>query len=381
MILQMTRSLKKIVLIGPSYPFKGGIASYTTHLYRELAAKHEVLFVAFSRQYPDWLYPGQSDRDPSDDECQEENYRKIIDSLNPLTWRKAVREISDFKPDLVIFPWWVMFWAPQFIYMIRSIRRRVKSGRVVFLCHNVTAHEPGWLSRTLTRLTLRLGDGFLVHSARDKHDLEAMLDHPVVKQVEHPAYDLPDAQRCTREGARKKLGIGGDVVLFFGFVRPYKGLSVLLDAMAMVLKQRPCTLVVAGEVWGDPRVYVEQIERLGMSGQVRLAGDYVPQQDIAAYFGASDLVVLPYLSATGSGVLKLAYSHHRPVVVTSVGSLPDAVIEGETGYVVRPGDVDVLASSILAYFNRSDRSCMETAIAEHVRQFSWEPVIDALEVL
>jgi len=379
--LQTTRSFKKIALIGPSYPFKGGIASYTTHLYRELATRHDVLYVAFSRQYPDWLYPGQSDRDPSDTELQEENCRQIIDSLNPLTWRKAVREISDFKPDLVIFPWWVMFWAPQFIYMIRGIRRRVKSSRVVFLCHNVIAHEPGWLSRLLTRLTLRLGDVFLVHSAQDKHALQSMLDHPRVHQVEHPAYDLPRLQRCGRGRARKKLGIEGDVVLFFGFVRPYKGLNVLLDAMAIVLKQRPCTLVVAGEMWGDPRVYNEQIEGLGMSGQVRLIGDYIPQQDIAAYFGASDLVVLPYLSATGSGVVKLAYSYHRPVVVTSVGSLPEAVIEGETGYVVQPGDANALARSILAYFNRSDRAAMESVIARHVQQFSWEPVVDALEAI
>ena len=376
--MQTTRRLK-IALIGPSYPFKGGIANYTTHLYRELAARHEVLFVSFSRQYPDWLYPGQSDRDPTDTDLREENCRQIIDSLNPLTWHKAVREISDFKPDLVIFPWWVMFWAPQFIYMIRGIRRRVKSSRVIFLCHNVIAHEPGWLSRILTRQTLRLGDGFLVHSARDEHDLETMLDHPVVKRVEHPAYDLPDLGRCSREQAREKLNIQGDMVLFFGFVRPYKGLGVLLEAMPIVLRQRPCTLVVAGEIWGDPRVYLEQIQRLGVAGQVRLVGDYIPQHEVAAYFGASDLVVLPYLSATGSGVVKLAYSYHRPVVVTSVGSLPEAVIEGKTGYVVEPGDADALARSILLYLNRSDRAGVEAAVASHVQNFSWGQVVGALE--
>jgi glycosyltransferase involved in cell wall biosynthesis len=369
----------KIVLIGPSYPFKGGIASYTTHLYRQLAARHEVLFVSFSRQYPHWLYPGQSDRDTTNTELREENCRQIIDSINPLTWRKAVREISDFKPELVIFPWWVMFWAPQFIYMIRGIKRRVKSSRVIFLCHNVIAHEHSWLSRTLTRLTLRLGDGFLVQSAHDKHELQTMLDHPVIKQVEHPAYDLPNLQRCSRERAREKLEIEGDIVLFFGFVRPYKGLNVLLDAMAIVLRKRQCTLVVAGEIWGDPGVYSEQIQRLGMAERVRLVGDYISQQDVAAYFGASDLVVLPYLSATGSGVVKLAYSYHRPVIVTDVGSLPEAVIEGTTGYVVETGDADALARSILTYLSRSDRAAVEAAVARHVQKFSWGQVVDALE--
>lgn len=369
----------KIALIGPSYPFKGGIANYTTHLYRELVARHEVLFISFSRQYPDWLYPGQSDRDPSNTELREENCRQIIDSLNPLTWRKAVCEISDFKPDLVIFPWWVMFWAPQFIYMIRGIRHRIKSSRVIFVCHNVIAHESGWLSRIMTRLTLRLGDSFLVHSTQDKHDLESMVDHPVVKQVEFPAYVLPDLRLCSREQAREKLNIQGDIVLFFGFVRPYKGLSVLLEAMAIVLQQRQCTLVVAGEIWGNPGVYTEQIQRLGLADRVRLVADYIPQHDVATYFGASDLVVLPYLSATGSGVVKLAYSYHRPVVVTSVGSLPEAVIEGETGYVVQSGDAEALARSILAYFNRSDRAAVEALIARHVQQFSWGQVVDALE--
>ncbi len=376
--MQASRRLK-IALIGPSFPFKGGIASYTTHLYRQLATRHEVLFVSFSRQYPGWLYPGQGDRDPGNTELREEDCRQVIDSLNPLTWRKAVGEISDFKPDLIIFPWWVMFWAPLFIYMICGIRRRVKSVRVVFLCHNVIAHEPGLLSRLLTRMTLRLGDGFLVHSAQDKHALQAMLNRPEVQQVEHPAYDLAHLQRCSRGQAREKLGVEGDVVLFFGFVRPYKGLSVLLDAMAIVLKHRSCTLVIAGEIWGDARVYIKQIERLGLSGQVKLTGDYVTQQDVATYFGACDLVVLPYLSATGSGVIKLAYSYHRPVVVSSIGSLPEAVLQGETGYVVPSGDAHALADAILAYFKRSDRAAVEVVIAKHVQQFSWEPVLDALE--
>jgi len=344
-------------------------------------ARHEVLFVSFSRQYPDWLYPGLSDRDTTNTELREENCLQIIDSINPLTWHKAVREISDFKPDLVIIPWWVIFWAPQFIYMVRRIRRRVKSSRVIFICHNVIAHEPGRLSRIFTRRTLRLGDGFLVQSAQDKHDLQAILDSPRVKQVEHPAYDLPRLQRCSRERAREKLGIKGDIVLFFGFVRPYKGLNVLLDAMAIVSRQRQCTLVVAGEIWGNPDIYTRRIQQLGLANRVTLVGDYIPQQDVAAYFGASDLVVLPYLSATGSGVVKLAYSYHRPVVVTNVGSLPEAVIEGETGYVVQSDDAAALASSILTHFKRDDKAVMEAVIARHVQQFSWGQVVDALEEL
>lgn len=368
-------------MVGPSYPFKGGIPQYTTHLYRQLAVRHDVLFISFTRQYPAWLYPGRGDRDFTDTELRDDRVRPLIDSLNPLSWKKAVQEICAFKPDVVIIPWWVMFWAPQFIYMILGIKRRMKAVHVTFLCHNVIAHEPGWLSLAMTRMTLRLGDGFLVHSGKDKSDLSAMLDHPAVVQVEHPSYDTLDLQRVSREQAREKLCIRGDTVLFFGFVRPYKGLGVLLEAMSLVLKERECTLVIAGEIWGDAHVYTEQIEQLGIAAQVRLVGDYIPQPEVAAYFRACDLVVLPYFSATGSGVVKLAYSFHRPVVVTNVGSLPDAVISGETGYVVPPDDAAALAASILEYFSRSDRANMEEAIARYVPRFSWEAVVQGLEQL
>lgn len=376
-----TTSPLKIGMVGPSYPFKGGIAQYTTQFYRELAACHHVRFVSFKRQYPAWVYPGQGDIDPGNTDLLENGAVQIIDSLNPLSWRKAVHEICDFDPDVVIFPWWVIFWSPQFIYMIRAIRRRKPGVRVFFLCHNVIAHEPSWLSQLVTRLTLKLGDGFILHSDKDKRDLQAMLGRPRVIQVEHPGYEVSDVQLNARENARRKLALEGDVVLFFGFVRPYKGLHILLEAMSIVLEQHPCTLVVAGEIWGDPEVYTEHIEKLGMAKQVRLIGAYIPQQDLPAYLAGSDLVVLPYLSATGSGVVKLAYSYHRPVVVTNVGSLPDAVIPGKTGYVVPPGDAHALAQSILEHFRRTDTIQMEELIAAQLHQFGWEPVIRAVEQL
>jgi glycosyltransferase involved in cell wall biosynthesis len=371
----------KIAMVGPSYPFKGGIAQYTTNLYRNLTAHHDVLFVSFKRQYPTWLYPGQGDRDLTDTALQEFSGIPLIDSLNPLSWRRAVCEICKFKPELVIFPWWVMFWAPQFIYMIRAIRHRRKSCRVLFICHNVTAHEPSYLSRKLARLTLAQGDGYLVHSKKDRHDLELMLGQPRVTQVEHPSYELSDQRQCSREQAQHQLDISGKTLLFFGFLRPYKGLEVLLDAMPTILAEGQCTLVIAGEIWGDPRVYTEKIESLGITDHVRLVGEYIPQQDVATYFQACDLVVLPYLSATGSGVVKLDYSYNRPVVVSSVGSLPEAVLEGKTGYVVPAGNSAALANAIVTHLRREDRAVMEDTISTHVRQFSWEPVIQALEAL
>lgn len=368
-------------MVGPSYPFKGGIPLYTTHFYRELAARHQVHFISFKRQYPTWLYPGRGDRDLTNTEILDDGAVQIIDSLNPLSWRKAVQEICDFGPEVVIFPWWVVFWSPQFIYMIRAIKSRTQSVRVFFLCHNVIAHEPSWFSRLLTRLTLKLGDGFIVHSEKDNRDLQAILGNPRVIQVEHPGYEVPAFHLQARGKARTQLGLDGDVVLFFGFVRPYKGLHTLLEAMSIVLNEHECTLVVAGEIWGDPREYTEQIEHLGMTDQVKLIGAYIPNHDLPAYLASSDVVVLPYLSATGSGVVKLAYSYHRPVIVSNVGSLADTVIPGKTGYLVPPGDAYALAQTILSHLGRTDRVEMEEFIAAHIQQFGWEPVIQAVEQL
>lgn len=369
----------KIVLIGPSWPFKGGIAPYTTSLYRQLAKRHEVLFISFRRQYPDWLYPGKGDRDPSDLELKEPASQRLIDSLSPWSWYKTVRRIRDFNPDLVIYSWWVMYWAPQFILMIHYQRRLLKNTRVLFICHNVVAHEPGRMSRFLTRQTLRLGDAFLVHSEKDRSDLRAMLPGVPVAMAEHPSYELPPEQLVDRRAARDALQLEGDVLLFFGFVRPYKGLDVLLDAMALVLPRHPCTLVVAGEIWGDRKSYDRQVERLGIADHVRLTGDYIPRDRVATYFGACDLVVLPYRSATGSAVVKLAYSHQRPVIVTNTGSLAAAVIEGETGSIVEPENAEQMAAAIVAFLERPDRADMARRAAAHDRQFSWRNLLEALD--
>ncbi len=371
----------RLALLGPSYPFKGGIAQYTTQLYRELEARHDTLFISFKRQYPDWLYPGQTDRDVDSTDLVEKRAIPLLDSLNPVTWYRAAMRIRDFQPEVVIFPWWVMFWAPQFIFMILVLRTRAKQARIIFLCHNVTAHEPSWLSRVLTRITLGLGDAFLVQSEQDERELGDLLDSPRIMRVEHPNYAVEDSDLWSRQQAKDKLGLEGDVLLFFGFIRPYKGLHTLLEAMPLVLQKRPCTLLIAGEVWGDQEEYARHIEQLGIGDSIRWEQRYIPQAQVPEYFCASDLVVLPYLSATGSGVVKLAFSHHRPVVVTGVGSLPTDVKEGRSGYIVPAGDPNALADAILAYLERGQREQVESYIADDVKRFSWEQVVLGIEAL
>ena len=371
----------KIALLGPSYPFKGGIAQYTTYLYRALARDHEVLFVSFRRQYPDWLYPGQTDRDDSALELFEPDALPLLDSLNPLTWWKTVREISRFRPQVVVFPWWVMYWAPQFLFMTLLLRLKSPQSRVIYLCHNVIAHEPSRLSRLLTRLTLRQGDAFIVQSAQDEEALRGMLADVEVKRIEHPAYVVPPERLWDGARARRELGLHGNVLLFFGYVRPYKGLDLLLQALPAVLARQDCTLVVAGELWGDSQHYLQLSERLGIADRVRWEMQYIPQERVPVYFGACDLVVLPYRSATGSGVVKLAHSHHRPVLVTDVGALPSAVRESCSGYIVPSGDPAALAAAILRHFSRDDREAMAAYIATHQEQCGWELLAQGVQQL
>ncbi len=371
----------KIAMLGPSYPFKGGIAQYTTRLYRELSRNHEVLFVSFKRQYPGWLYPGEGDRDFSDTELFEPEAHDLLDALNPLSWLSVIRHISAFKPDALLLPWWVMFWAPHFIFIVRGLQLKMKGVHVLYLCHNVVAHDSGWLSRLLTRKALSLGDGFLVQSRQDQSLLETMLGRPHMVRAEHPAYSVPKAQLLSCEDARKELGIQGSTLLFFGFVRPYKGLAVLLEAMSKVLESRHCTLIVAGEVWGDASRYHRQVQQLGIAHNIRWESRYIPQDQVGLFFAASDLVVLPYRSATGSGVVKLAYSHLRPVVVSDVGPLADAVEEGATGYVVPEGDAVALADTIVRHLACNEGDFMQGAISAHLARYGWDRLVKAIESL
>ena len=168
----------KICLLGPTYPFRGGISHYTTLLYRHLSKRHDTLFVSFVRQYPKWLFPGKTDIDPSKEHIQEQDVHKILDSMNPFTWCKAAKRIIKYDPDLVIIPWWVSFWAPQFL-TISFLVKIFTDSRILFLCHNVVEHESKWMDKVLTGFVLRKGDLFIVHSAEDHDNLKEIVSDAV----------------------------------------------------------------------------------------------------------------------------------------------------------------------------------------------------------
>jgi glycosyltransferase involved in cell wall biosynthesis len=375
----------RISLIGPVYPYRGGIAQHTALLSRHLAECHAVQLISFSRQYPRWLIGGRSDRDPSQSPIKVQA-RYLLDPLNPLTWWRVAGQVRQWQPDLLILPWWVTFWAPAWFVLAR-LTHRWTHARVLFLCHNVLPHDAGpGFNRWLTRLALGQGDLYLAQSAQQLQTLHELAPARPATWALLPSFAEVGAdgrENSAGHALQTSLGLpaGQAVLLFFGFVRPYKGLAVLLEALPAVLSALPVHLLVVGEIWGDPSQYLAKIERLGLVGHVTFVNEYVPDERLAEFFEMADVVVLPYLSATQSGVVPLAFSFGVPVIASRVGGLVDAVRDGITGLLVPPADPPALAQAIVRFFEQDLGSSMRAAIVADQARFSWQSLIDAIESL
>ncbi len=316
-------------------------------LYRALVAReHQVSLYSFKCQYPRWLFPGRTDRDPSalrlDAECE-----YTLDSLNPLTWWATAQAIRARRPDVLILQWWVPFFAPMWAVLARVARR--VGIRVLFICHNVLPHEQRPWDVWLTRETLGLGDGFIVQSQDEKMRLLSLLPGRRVKVSPHPIYDMFADRAIAQDEARRQLRLpqNSPVLLFFGFVREYKGLRYLLEAMPAIRTEfADVRLLVVGEFWQDKQTYLDQIERLDIARNVVVVDRYVPNEEVPVYFAAADVAVLPYTDVTQSGVVQLAFGSGVPVITTRIGGLPEAVEDGKTGLLVEPANSQVLAQAI-----------------------------------
>ena len=370
----------KIALIGPTYPFRGGISHYTTLLYRHLKSRHRVAFFSFTRQYPKLLFPGKTDIDPSLSTIQEPGVERILDSMNPVSWLRVAWKIIKSGPNILVIPWWVSFWAPQF-WVISFLVKIFSNTKIVFLCHNVVEHESHTVDKILTRIVLRNGDGFIVHSEEDKNNLLAMFPRAKVQKTFHPTYEVFDMGNIDANHVRKRLGIDGNMVLFFGFIRPYKGLKYLILALPEVLSLLEVTLLVVGEFWKDKEEYLHLIERLNIENNIVIIDQYVPNEEVQDYFSAADLVVQPYVSATGSGIVQTSFAFNKPVVATEVGSLPEIIEDGRTGYLVMPEQPKELARAIVTFFVERKSEEFSKNIQKAKYRFSWDRMVDCIEDL
>ena len=365
----------KISLLGPTYPYRGGIAHYTTLLCRELRKGHEVQFLSFLRQYPKLLFPGKTDKDPSKKALKTKRVEYTLDSINPYTWLRTANQIVNFGPQLLVIPWWVVFWAPQFLTIATLVKKRT-GAEVLFICHNAMEHEHSRWKNIVTKMVLSKGDRILTHSRQEtEHLLELLGPEINIETAFHPTYaplcgDIPESDK-----AKKQLGLKGNVLLFFGFVRHYKGLDILLRAMPEVLKEKDVTLLVVGEFWKDKDDYLKIIKDLDIGQHIVIIDRYIPNEEIGLYFAAADLVVQPYRSASGSGICQLAYGFGKPVIASNVGSLGEVIIDGESGRLVAPEDESALQEAIIRSLKEQELSKMILQAGLARDKFSWERLV------
>lgn len=368
-----------VAVLGPVYPYRGGIAHYTARLVRALReAGEEVLMVNLTRQYPSALFPGSTQEDSSAQRFDTPSER-WVDSMRPDTWFTTVARLRARGVRKLVVQWWHPYFAPSFGTIARLARRA--GIEVVFVCHNVEPHEGTPFDRLALRWAYGGADRFVVHAHAERARMERYAGGRPVASVAHPVYDLfAEGERPSRERARAALGLAPDaeVLLFFGLIRPYKGLEVLLRALPSMLRRPRLRLVVAGECYGDQAPLQSLIDGLGIRDRLVLDLKYVPNEAVAGYMQACDVVVVPYLHATQSGIVQVAYAFGKPVISTRVGGIPEVVWEGETGLLVPPSDPLALASAVERFFGEEMAPALASGIAQRLPELSWEHLAEVV---
>lgn len=373
----------KFVIVGPAWPFRGGIAAFSERLAHQLIEEgHDVKLYTFTLQYPSLLFPGktQFSTDPAPEGLV---IRRRFSSINPFSWLKARREIRREQPDVVIFAYWMSFMAPCFGTIAARLGKNVKR---IGLIHNLIPHEPNLLDKLFPPYFVRRMDGFIALSQSVADDVKKILKyseqtvHPKsIAVTPHPLYDHY-GQLLPKADARRALGLDEQApyVLFFGLIRAYKGLDLLLEALADArLAEAGVRLVVAGEFYDDEQPYRDKIQELGLAERVVLHNRFIPDAQVNLYFSAADIVCQPYKSATQSGVTQIAYHFCKPMLVTNVGGLAEIVPHGVVGYVVPPLPASI-ADALLDFYANNRESAFTQAAAQEKKKYAWTHLTQAL---
>ncbi len=369
----------KIILIGPAHPLRGGIAHHTGQLYKKLIQRgHKVKIISFKRQYPSIFFPGKTQHDLSKD-AEALPSELILDSIGPISWLRVFLRIYRFQPDFIAFSYWMPFFAPCY-GSISFLTRLFTKTKILFICHNIVPHESSPLDRFLTRLALWNVHFFIVMSKTVQKSLLNFKPNAVYRETPHPVYDHFKAD-LDGKTARRRLNLSPEenVLLFFGYVRKYKGLHTLIEAMPFILKKIKVKLLVAGEFYDDRKKYTDRIEQLKIEKSVLLFDEYIPNEKVGDFFAAADVVVLPYISATQSGIIQIAYRYNKPVITTDVGGLPEVTVDGKTGYIVPAQNPQALAAAVVRFFSDENGKKFEKFIAEYKKKFSWERLVEEVE--
>ncbi len=356
---------KKIIIIGPAYPYRGGPSTFVSYIYKNICDEFEVKIFNYKLLYPSFLFPGTTQYDKSQSKKFIVPSKRIINSINPFNWISAAVKINNANADLVIFDWWHPFFGPCHFSISKLIKKKY-GNKILFITENFISHEQNKVDKILTRLGLKNAGCFLALSKTVGDQLRINFPHKIIYRSELPSFDLySQSENFDRKTERTELNYSDEdkVLLFFGYVRKYKGLDVLLEAFPQILRRIPeVKLLIVGEFYENVSSYTQIINRLGIEEKVKLINEFVPNEKVGKYFTASDLSVLPYRSATQSAVLNVSYSFNKPVLVTNVGGLGEFVKNNETGLIVEPENPDALAEGVVKFFELKNQIDFENNI-------------------
>ena len=391
----MTIKEQKVIIIGPAHPLRGGLASFDERLAKEFIDNgYDTTIYTFSLQYPGFLFPGTSQYS-TEPAPKGLNIKVCINSINPLNWLKVGNELRDLKPAIIIVRFWLPFMGPCLGTILRRVSKN-KFTKIICIADNVVPHEKRFGDIAFTKYFLKPVHAFITMSEKVMEDLKSFAPSKPVRLVYHPLYDN-FGPPISKEEARRKLGLNEQarIALFFGFIRKYKGLDILLDAMPILKEMVPYSsenvvyevpqrrrittrikLLIAGEFYEDEKPYLDQIKRLGIEDEVILRTGFIKDSEVRDYICAADCIVQPYRQATQSGVTPLGYYYERAMVVTNVGGLGSLILDGKTGLLSEPNP-EALAKDILRYFQLGENYFHGYLVREK-QKYTWDNMLRAV---
>lgn len=365
----------KIAYLSTFYPFRGGITHFNNSLFKAFQGKYDIQAFTFKRQYPDILFPGKTQLVTEEDRIDDVGAISTLDTINPFSYLSTANKIKAYNPDILLMKYWMPYFAPSLGFVAGKLK---KSGtNIIPILDNVIPHERKFYDIPFTRYFLKRCSGFLVMSETVKNDLLSLKRDAKFLEHAHPLYDH-FGEIIDREKARKTLNLPPDkkILLFFGFIREYKGLDLLIESMKFLPDDYH--LLIGGEVYGDEKKYYDLIDKHGVRNKITPNIRYIADDEVPLFFSASDLNVLPYRSATQSGILSIAYHFELPVLVTDTGSLKQAVEPHGTGAIIQNASPEHISKGILDFFNNHTYSDFKNNLRNYKKENSWEKLASSL---
>ncbi|MFA7289241.1 MAG: glycosyltransferase [Melioribacteraceae bacterium] len=364
----------KITIISPVYPYRGGIADFSGLLCKHLSEFHDVNVINFRRLYPSFLFPGKTQftNDPNENNVVSD---KLIDSINPISWFQVGKKIRINQPNIIIIAYWMPFFALAYGIITKLVKQNKKT-KVVLLCHNVLPHEKKFYDKSVTKYLFNKADYFILLSKYSEIELIKLMPKANYKVLFHPLYSV-FGSAIEKNDALMRLDISIDVktILFFGIIRDYKGLDILIEALAFTKDIR---LIIAGEFYSNKEKYITLIENLNLKERIILMDRFIPSEEVKYIFSAADVVILPYREATQSGILQIAFNFHKPVIASDCGGLAELIADGETGIIVKENTPEKLAEAIINFYENNNEEKFAKNIKRENEKYSWNNFVSGL---